>query len=385
MRLCMFGTYEAGYDRNQILLRGLRDAGVEVIECHEPMWETMRYKTSALKGPLQYLAIVVKLTIAYTKLGFRYLTAPAHDVVLVGYLGHFDVFPARLLTWLRRKPLVFDAFVSLYDTSVEDRRVFSKGSLPAHVLRFVDRWSCKLPDAVLLDTTQHIDYFCSEFGLDRSKFQRVVVGADPAYIDEPLPEPPRDAFAVLHYGKFAPLHGMQFILDAANELREYPDIRFKLVGGGQTFAETKTYAEELSLTNVELIPWLEPEELREAIRESQVCLGIFGETPKASRVVPNKVYQCLASGAALVTGRSPASEELIVDHEHALLCDMANGKAIADAILELKGDPDLRERLRENGAGLFRERFTPKVIVETELLPRLTELVYPERRRGRRA
>lgn len=371
MRVCMFGTYEAGYDRNQILLRGLHDAGVEVIECHEPVWETMRYKTSALKGPLQYLAVIAKLAIAYTKLSFRYLTAPAHDVVLVGYLGHFDVFPARVLTWLRRKPLVFDAFVSLYDTAVEDRAVFSKGSLPARVLRLVDRWSCKLPDAVLLDTNQHIDYFCCEFGLDRSKFQRVVVGADPAYIADGPSDPPSERFEVLHYGKFAPLHGMQFILDAANELREHSDIRFKIVGGGQTFAETKAYAEELSLTNIELIPWLEPAELREAIRESQVCLGIFGETPKASRVVPNKVYQCLAGGAAVVTGRSAASEELLVDHEHALLCEMANGKAIAIAILELKGDPTLSEHLRKNGARLFRERFTPEAIVATELLPRL--------------
>ena len=184
MRVCMFGTYEAAYDRNQVLMRGMREAGVEVIECHVPLWETMRYKTSAFKGPAQYVVIAAKLALAYLQLCFRYVLAPPHDIVLVGYLGHFDVFPARLLSWLRRKPLVFDAFVSLYDTSVEDREVFRRGSLSANLLRLVDRWSCKLSDLVLLDTSQHIEYFCKEFDLDPSKFQRVLVGADQVFLIE---------------------------------------------------------------------------------------------------------------------------------------------------------------------------------------------------------
>ena len=247
MRVCMFGTYEAGYDRNQVLMRGMREAGIDVVECHVPLWESMRYKTSTFRGPAQYVAIAVKLALAYTRLAFRYLIAPAHDIVFVGYLGHFDVFPARLLSWLRRKPLVFDAFVSLYDTSVEDREVFQRGSMPSKILRLIDRWSCKLPNLVLLDTNQHIEYFCEEFDLDRSKFQRVLVGADPAYAAKEPVTPREDRFVVLHYSKFAPLHGMPYILDAANQLRDDREIVFKIVGGGQTFAASQAYAERLGL------------------------------------------------------------------------------------------------------------------------------------------
>jgi glycosyltransferase involved in cell wall biosynthesis len=168
---------------------------------------------------------------------------------------------------------------------------------------------------------------------------------------------------------------MPYILDAANLLRDDREIVLKIVGGGQTFDASKAYAERMGLDNLELIPWLEPEQLPQAIREAHVCLGIFGDTPKAQRVIPNKVYQCLAAGAAVITGRSPAAEELLVDHEHALLCTMGNGQAIASAILELKRSPALRQRLGENGAKLFRERCTPRILVETELLPRLQKLV----------
>ena len=377
MRICMFGTYEAGYDRNRVLREGLEEAGIELIECHEPVWESMRYKTSAINGPLHYLGIVGRLLLAYAKLSIRYLRTPDHDVVLVGYLGHFDVFPARLLSWLRRKPLVFDAFVSLYDTAVEDRRVFSKTSLPARILKMVDRWSCKLADLVLLDTDQHIDYFCSEFRLDRGKFQRVLVGADSAYIHD-HPRAPEsgygEPFVVLFYGKFAPLHGIRFILDAAHALRDHPDILFRIVGGGQTFDESTAHAKELGLGNLDLIPWLEPDALREAIAEAGVCLGIFGDTAKASRVVPNKVYQCLAAGTAVITGRSAASEALLRDRGNVLLCEMADGYALAEAILELRNDPAMRRRLGAAAAATFVERFTPAAIVKTQLVPRLRAL-----------
>jgi glycosyltransferase involved in cell wall biosynthesis len=373
----MFGTYEAGYDRNRVLREGLEEAGIELIECHEPVWESMRYKTSALKGPFHYLGILWRLLVAYAKLSVRYLRAPDHDVVLVGYLGHFDVFPARILSWLRRKPLVFDAFVSLYDTAVEDRGVFSKTSLPARILKMVDRWSCKLSDLVLLDTDQHIDYFCSEFGLERDRFQRVLVGADSAYI-QAAPRPAEgddtEPFVVLFYGKFAPLHGIRFILDAAHALRHHPDILFRIVGGGQTFDECQAYATHLGLANLELIPWLEPDALREAIGTSGACLGIFGDTAKAERVVPNKVYQCLAAGAPVITGRSAAAEALLHDRGDVLLCTMADGDALAAAILELRNEPALRRRLGAEAAATFRKHFTPGVIVKTELEPRLRAL-----------
>lgn len=373
----MFGTYEAGYDRNRVLMRGMREAGIEVIECHVPLWENMRYKTSALKGPGQYAALLVRLVFSYVQLGLRYLITPRHDVVLVGYLGHFDVFLARILTWFRRKPLVFDAFVSLYDTSVVDRQVFEPHSVAARLLKFVDRWSCKLSNLVLLDTNEHIQYFCEELHLPESKFQRVLVGADESYATKESIPLDADRFVVLHYSKFAPLHGMPYILDAANLLRDETDVIFKIVGGGQTFEASKAYADEMHLESLELIPWLEPEQLRRAIRQAHVCLGIFGDTPKARRVIPNKVYQCLAGGAAVVTGRSAAAEELLVDHQHALLCEMASGQAIADAILELYQSPALRKRLGEEGQKLYWERCTPRIIVETELLPRLRELVSP--------
>ena len=38
MRLVVWGTYDTGKPRVRILLRGLRECGAEVVECHADLW-----------------------------------------------------------------------------------------------------------------------------------------------------------------------------------------------------------------------------------------------------------------------------------------------------------------------------------------------------------
>ena len=180
-------------------------------------------------------------------------------------------------------------------------------------------------------------------------------------------------FTVFHYSKFAPLHGVRTILEAASLLQGQRDVRFVLVGGGQLEDEVRAWMEELELTNVEHHLWMEPAELRGHIASAGACLGIFGDTGKASRVIPNKVYQCMAVGAPIITRDGAGARELLVDGEHVLLCPPADPRALADAIVRLRDDPALRARLAENARRLFVERGSPEAVAG-ELLRELERL-----------
>ena len=76
------------------------------------------------------------------------------------------MFLAKLLT---QTPIIFDAFTSHYGGYILDRQYYSKTSWRAKYYRFIDTWSCKLANLVLLDTQAHIDFFVKEFKLDRKK------------------------------------------------------------------------------------------------------------------------------------------------------------------------------------------------------------------------
>ncbi len=384
MRVCYFGTYDIDRSRNRVIIEGLRQNGVEVIECHAELWRDTADKIEAVRGGLFAPRLWRRFLVSYLRLLKEYARVGHYDVMMVGYAGHFDMLLAKLLAILARKPLAFDIFIPLTEIIVEDRRLARRSSLLARMVYLVDKLSCRLADLVLLDTEAHARYLHDEFGVDRGKLRWAYVGAEDIYCRhrQPPRRGDREPFRVLYFGQYIPLHGVNYVVEAAKVLEGYPDISFELVGDGQTYDEVASLAERLQVKNVTFHrTWLSPEALiAEHILPADVCLGIFGDTPQAKRVVPNKVFVALAMGKPVITGDSPAAREVLAHKENALLCEMANPQALAQAILSLKRDRALRERIAERGQELFRERFSPKSIGAT-VKAYLTEVI--EHHRGR--
>ncbi|MCY3712481.1 MAG: glycosyltransferase [Gemmatimonadetes bacterium] len=382
-RVCFFGTYERDYPRNRTLAEGLKRAGWQVLECHVPLWEKERDKTGRYLGPFSLFLRAVELKLACLRLLLKYVvTVGRYEVMLVGYIGHFDMPLAWLLTRFPRRPLVFSPLISLYDTLVDDRRSIAEGTLMSRFLRWLDRQACAKADLVLLDTEAHIDYFVQEFNLPRKRFAQVFVGAveldaraedraavDPLAIDPPAEGPPSEdtnpgdaPFRVLFIGKFIPLHGLPFMLEAANRLKDVPDIEFHFVGSGQMTDEIHATARRLNLENVRFTDWIPYEQLHRFLQGWGVCLGIFGTSDKAVRVIPGKVFVALSAGKAVITADSPAIKELLADGESAILCRRGDPEALAGAIRRLHGDRELLCRIAEGGSRVFRDHASTEQI-----------------------
>ncbi len=359
-RICFFGTYERDYLRNVTLIDGLKRSGWKVLECHAPLWEKERNKTGRYLSAFSLVLRAIELKLAYLRLLFKYVfKVGAYDVMMVGYIGHLDMPLAWLLTRLPRRPLVFSPLVSLYDTLVDDRRSFADGTLMSRFLRWLDRWTCARADLVLLDTDVHVDYFVNTFNLPRRRFARVLVGAaEPVLTGDPASRKPnRDApFQVVFVGKFTPLHGLSFMLEAAQRFRDEPDILFHFVGSGQLTDEMHETVRRLALENVRIPGWIPYESVPGYLNRADVCLGIFGTTAKAARVIPGKVYEALSMGKAVVTADTPAIRELLTDGENAILCRRGDPEALARAIRRLYADRELLRRIAEGGSKVYMEK-----------------------------
>ena len=362
LRVCYFGTYLSAYPRNKIIIDGLRQQGVEVIECHVDLWKGIEPRWSEIRSIKGKVKIAWKMASAYLRLVLMHQDIADYDVMIVGYTGHFDVFVARLLSWIRRRPLVFDAFVSLYDTLVQDRRLFKAGAFPARVLLWIDRTTCNLSDAVLLDTDAHIHYFKDTLKICKTSFHRVWVGADDT-VFYPRGAPDHDAtFNVLFVGGFIPLQGVRYIVEAARMLGKETNIRFRVIGTGQEHEEIVSMARAHNMKNIEFAGWLPYEKLPDEIAAAHVCLGIFGTTDKAKRVIPNKVFMAVAMARPVITGDSTAIREAFTDRENILLCKMGDPRSIRDAVKLLKKNARLRARIAGGGYDLFRREFAASMI-----------------------
>jgi len=367
MKVCYFGTYDVEQSRNNVIIQGLRQNGVAVLECHARLWYDTADKIRSVRGGLLNPGLLGRALGSYLRLLRRYARIGDYDVMVVGYAGHFDLFLAKLLTSFSRKPLVFDALLSLTETVIEDRGLAQRGSLLARLVYLVDKYACRLADLVLLDTEAHVRHFQHDLGVKPGKLRQVPVGADEVYCRGPSPVGESDRFRVVYFGQYIPLHGVNHIVEAARLLEGHPDIRFELVGDGQTYPEAASLAERLQVQNVAFRrTWLSPEDLiAEHIVPADVCLGAFGDSPKARRVVPIKVFVALAMGKPVITGDSPAAREMLIHGTDAILCEMANPRALAQAILMLKRDRPLREKIAKQGYLSFQNKFSSRVIGAT--------------------
>lgn len=294
------------------------------------------------------------------------------DVLLVPFQGHHVMPLVWILGKMTGKPTVFDVFISLYDSMVCDRGLVHKKSFKALRQRWIDRIACASADLLLIDTDEHAQYFMNEYGIAKEKFVTVPIGCKDA-VFRPLPHSAHDGFEVLFHGTFIPLQGIDTIIRAAALLKDRADIRFTLVGKGQTFAAMQKLADSIGATNVIFEGALPLEKLPERIAHADVCLGIFGASDKADRVIPHKAYEIIACEKPLLTGSSRSARSFFEDRNNALLVNMNDPRALADGILTLKNDAALRANLARNGRRLFLEKCAPRTIV-SPLIERLETL-----------
>jgi len=245
--------------------------------------------------------------------------------------------------------VVLNPLVSLSDSFVADRERFRPGSPAARVLARVDRTAFAAADLVVADTAAQAELFRS---LGARRVEVCLVGAEERVF---LPGWTGGGPFVF-VGKLIPLHGLDTILAAA---RLVPEVPLRVIGSGQL--EPLLAARP---ANVEWVRWVGYERLPDELHRALGALGVFGVSPKAARVIPNKAFQALACGTPLVTADTPAARELLVDGESALLVPAGDPEALAAALGRLAREPELARRLSEGGLAAYRAHASEAVLGE---------------------
>jgi glycosyltransferase involved in cell wall biosynthesis len=364
--VCLYGSYDISRGRNRILFDGLKSCGIEIHECHANVWEEVSDKSQLLKSTELLFVILRYLKIIF--LPFRYFFTAEHDIIIIPYLGIFDVFLIALPARLMNKKICYDAYLSIYALLVEDRKYLKPGNPLARIVWRMEKSACNIADCVLLDTQAHINYYTALYKTSKAKFRRSFIGADTELFSRKNNiTDNKIKFDVLFWGLFIPLQGVDIIIRAAKILEKTDDIQFTIIGKGQTYDENMDLAKSLKISNISWEGFVRPQHLMDYIQNCDVGLGIFGATEKAQLVIPNKAYEIIACNKPLITADTPAIRELFSHGQNAFLVPAGNPQKLAEAILTLKEDSLLRNRIAEAGYRTFEENATPERIGKTFL------------------
>jgi len=353
MVVCLFGDYDPDYPRNAVIKHGLEKNGVMVYEINA-IGKFASYNTKNYNRIFYLLKAYLRLTTTFlrTKRNVRFLFVPHNN--------HLIMPIARILGRIYNIGVIMDGFDPAYRTAL------MKGLPPLSVRMryYLEKCALWLADCVLVATEHTKEIFIDDYG---SKFARKIFvlpdGADERKFFPRLEIPKElNSFLVLYWGNFHPHHGVETILQAANLLKGEEKIRFVLVGGGSNVHRYKALAIDMGLCNVDFRGYLPDEQLLQLITQAHVTLGIFSKHPLALCTITNKVFQGLAMGKAVITEASPAVRAWFRHGEHLYTVPPENGKALAQAILTLRDNPDLRLALERNGNEYFRRNFSEERI-----------------------
>ncbi len=215
---------------------------------------------------------------------------------------------------------------------------------------------------IVLNNSWHKNYFTTTFKIDPNKIKVLPIGADVTQF-KPSNRPNNQVFNVGFYGGFIPLQGTKHIIEAAQILQSETDIQFNLIGTGFEWEKMKRKTTELGLTNINFLGWVAYEDLSAKINEFDICLGIFGDTPKADLVIPNKIYHYSALKKCIITKNTPAIKELFTNQDNIVLTDN-NAQAIAEQILTLKSNADFTDKIATAGHQLITKSYNQQQIAE---------------------
>jgi glycosyltransferase involved in cell wall biosynthesis len=362
LRIAFFGTYdERKHPRVQVLREGLTALGHQVEVVNVPLRLSTAQRVQLTSQLWRAPFVTLRLAVTWGRLLVRSRRVRRPDVVVLGYLGHLDVHLARC-RW-RRAHLVLDHMASLVDT-VRDRHIDRSSGL-VRILDLTDRAATRQADTVVVDTPEQM---ASLHAANRAKAVVVPVGASNAWIEagaareleHPASADIKGPLKVVFFGLYTPLHGALTIGSAIAKLAGH-NVSWTMIGTGQERGLTEAAADGAAAA-VTWVDWVDAAELPAIVADHDVCLGIFGTSPKALRVVPNKVYQGAAAGCAIVTSDTAPQRSALGDA--ALYVQPGNAAELARAIIQLIDAPgELAERRRAARA-IAERHFTPNTVVE---------------------
>jgi len=266
-----WGRFNEGYSRNRILRNILKESG----------WIVQEFRPSLSSfGDVEAM--------------FKRLPRP--DLIWVPCFRQRDFYAAKRYASFMKIPILFDPLISSYDKRVFENRKLVEGSFKAERLRRWEGGMFRSSSIALADTDEHARFFIEELGADPRRMFAVPVGAEEELFSPQSTGIPNNPVEVLFCGSFVPLQGVNTIIEAA---RLVPEVNWTLLGKGKLREGCERAAEGLG--NVRLEDWVPYDQLASRIGDADILLGIFGETPKAARVIPNKFYQAIACGRPIIT------------------------------------------------------------------------------------
>lgn len=350
-KVLFWGRFDPGYSRNRVYAALFRELGWDVDYFFVKWFPKFGDWEAAVRG-----------------LGRR----PLPDLVWVPVCRQRDILAACRWAHRRGVKVLFDPMISAWDKKVLEQRKWRADEPRAQRLHAHETVLMNAPDMVTWDTSCHLEFCARTFNVPRERLRVLLTGTDETVFRPQADDaaPATGPFRVLYHGAYLPLHGTEYIVEAAR-MTEGEGIQWDFLGWGAYKAATE--AKAAGISNIRFLDKVPYVDVPKVICAHDVVLGVFGTTEKASRVIGNKVYECMACARPTVnefcTGYPPEAK----DCRAITFVPPGDAKAIADAVRAYRADWANRDAYFAAARDFF-ERYLSMRVIKTQLAGVLADM-----------
>lgn len=170
-------------------------------------------------------------------------------------------------------------------------------------------------------------------------------------------------FNVVFAGNMGTAQALDSVLDAAELLRDLPDLHFVLIGSGQRSAWLAEQVRTRGLQKVLLPGRYAARQMPAILAQAQALLVTLVDDPAMALTVPSKVQSYLAAGKPIIAALRGEVARVVLEASAGLVCAPANAQALALAVRSLYQLPGAeRLRMGEAGRHFHDTHYAPEVL-----------------------
>ena len=262
------------------------------------------------------------------------------DLIYGRYL--FGVFFAALLG----KSVIFESHSDEYN----------RGVIHRWMIRFLSR-SKRCKKIVVISNALKEAYH-KEFSQIRDK---IIVAHDGADRMMPLKKntSTKNDFTVGYVGSLYPGKGMEIVSEL---VKKCPDIQFTVAGGSDK--EVQTWKSELSgSSNINFHGFIPHSDVHETLKQFDILVAPYQRKVDVGMDIsrwmsPLKIFEYMSAQKPIISSDLPVLQEVLSHRENAILCSPDDIENWANAIYELRDNPELRNEISAKAYREFEAKYT---------------------------
>ena len=171
-----------------------------------------------------------------------------------------------------------------------------------------------------------------------------------------------DSFKIVYFGSMGLANGMEYIIDAAQLLKDHTDLEFIFAGNGAMEPYLKERCKANGISNAFFFGYFASKELSEIVNICDLSLVTFSNIPILATNSPQKLFDSLSAGKPVLVNSPGWTKELVETYRCGAYVDPEYPEALAEKILYLKGRPEECREMGKNARLLAETKYDKSIL-----------------------